>query len=64
MNLSNFVASVTQDVVPEIFLVQSCDFSDVSSSDPPVLFYVRMVYCPLIKRKAFQLFITCVCSVW
>lgn len=48
------------DGFPEIFLVQSCDFSDVSSSDPPVLFYVRMVYCPC-KRKAFQAVLLPVC---
>ena len=41
------------DGFPEIFLVQPCNLSYVSSTDPAVLFYVCMVYCPC-KWSAFQ----------
>ena len=41
---------------PEIFLVQPCNLSYVSSIDPAVLLYVCMVHCPC-KWSAFQDFI-------
>ena len=44
------------DGFPEIFLVQPCNLSYVSSTDPAVLLYVCMVYCPC-KWSAFQDFI-------